>query len=282
MKPFPAGAVPQVVALPVPVTSHPALFLALLLLLHHGLRSFSISISPDTMGGHQCLRVTSSVVRLTDFWSIGEKGEKGPGKAFYPSVVAAHPLSHLNATEETFSGYPQSLVQEPSGFTEKKPVRELRLLYHSPRGFLLSCQRTLSLQQFTSCLSLTLVTRVSLRYVSCSNVLSLEPGPFVCHETQDYDLCKENCEPVCPHSHLKAGSWSPAFYLHMKKYLFVSWLKTFGPGSVWYYRGQVLTSPLVSSSLSSQNYIIIENQIGQWIGRCLGIYRALYICRIII
>lgn len=145
------GAVPQAVVL----LGHPAL------LLHHGLRSFSISISPDTMGGHQCLQgdtfCFSSPHRL--LVHRRERG-KGPRQNFLSLVRWLLFPSPTCMLHRLFQSIPSLFCEYLVGFTEKKPIKELRLLYHSPRGFPLSCQWALDLQQSTNHLSLTLITRV--------------------------------------------------------------------------------------------------------------------------
>lgn len=114
---LPLGAAPRAGA-----SWAPAMLLAFTLFLRlcPGFRCFSFSISRVTMGGRQwAWRVTLSVVHpLTDehFWSVGQKGEKGPGSTFCPYYRGCSSLfSAVHHSGDIFRMFPISSVSTQWG-----------------------------------------------------------------------------------------------------------------------------------------------------------------------
>lgn len=175
------------------------------------------------------------------------------------------------------------------GFVKKKPPKELGLhLRQSTRGLHGPASEHLASSNSPSIWAEPLITCVLPRQISArmsspySTCLFLSLGHLVAWNlsTMIYSRRTVNLFVQLVFLVRLGATQFPAFYhLQMKNCLFLA-LKGFGPGSLLCYLGQVLTSPSVSSSLPSQDYNIIDNQMWQGIWRCLGIDKALYICRL--
>lgn len=76
-------------------------------------RKLSFSISPNTVGFHQCPRsdhvCCSPPHRLRFFFHVRERTERS-NITFAPTIVATHALLQLGSPREAFSGYPSPFM----------------------------------------------------------------------------------------------------------------------------------------------------------------------------
>lgn len=240
-------------------------------------------------------RVTLSVVHpLTDehFWSTGQKGEKDPGSTLCPYYRGCSSLfSAIHQSGDFFRMFPISSVSTQWGSWRKSLQKNLGFPYVRALGvyMVLPVNTWPPATPQASELNSRYLCPTPTQTNQCSNVLSLQylslPEVWATWlpwnlSTMIYSRRTVNLFVQLVFLVRLGATQFPAFYhLQMKNCLFLD-LKGFGPGSLLYYLGQVLTSPSVSSSLLSQDYSIIDNQMWQGIWRCLGIDKALYICRL--